>query len=52
MNENSTTDLVVMDDFLYSEPVAAVPEPGAPVIFSTLVVMGGLIAARWRIRRR
>ena len=42
-------DLVVMDDFLFAEPVAAVPEPasGALVGGTALVLMG---IRRWRRR--
>ena len=40
------TDLVAMDDFLYSEP-AVVPEPSTLVLFST-----GAIAFASRLRRR
>jgi PEP-CTERM motif len=46
-NEAGALDLVVMDDFLFGEPVAAVPEP------STLMLLfGGLLGLgvmwRWR----
>jgi len=40
-------DVVVMDDFLYAEPVA-VPEPGCLVL--TVAGLGGAIAARGRRR--
>ena len=42
------TDLVVMDDFIYAEPIAAstVPEP------ATLLLVGPLLAALWMLRRR
>jgi hypothetical protein len=40
-------DVAVMDDFLYAEPQAAVPEPGSLILFST-----GAIAIARRLRRR
>lgn len=41
------TDLVAMDDFVFAEPVAAVPEP------MTLALVGaGLVVARKSLRRR
>ena len=46
VNDGGATDLVVMDDFLYAEPVA-VPEPASLILFGT-----GAIALRARLRRR
>ncbi len=52
VNDGGGTDLVVMDDFLYAEPVAAaaaVPEPASWLIFGTaMVLLAG--ALRWRRR--
>jgi hypothetical protein len=51
VNDNPTAgiDLVVMDDFLYAEPVAAVPEPASGVLLggTALALMG---IRRWRRR--
>ena len=51
INDNPTAgiDLVVMDDFLYAEPVAAVPEPASWALLSgaALALMG---IRRWRRR--
>ena len=45
--ETAGKDLVVMDDFLFSEPLSSVPEP------ATLTLLGvGLLAARSARRRR
>ena len=47
--ETGGIDLVVMDDFIYAEPIAAastVPEP------ATLLLVGPLLAALWMLRRR
>jgi hypothetical protein len=41
-------DLVVMDDFLYSEPVAVVPEPGAMALLCGVSVCGTGILLRRR----
>ena len=43
---NSIDDVVVMDDFLYAEPVAAVPEPCSLVLASIGVIVIGSILAR------
>lgn len=44
---NSTADVVVMDDFLFAEPVRAVPEPS-----SALLVLGALAGFAILARRR
>jgi hypothetical protein len=48
-NPAAGTDLVVMDDFLFAEPVAAVPEPASGALLggTALVLMG---IRRWRRR--
>ena len=43
------TDLVVMDDFLFSEPTAVVPEPVTWVMLSLGLIAVGSIT---RLRRR
>ena len=45
-NDGGGIDLVVMDDFIYAEPTASVPEP------ATLLLVGPLLAALWILRRR
>jgi hypothetical protein len=44
-SESGGIDIIVMDDFLFSEP-AVVPEPGTIVLFGTTAI--GLGLARWR----
>jgi hypothetical protein len=44
---NLLNDLVVMDDFLYGEPIAAVPEPETQAL-----MLAGLGLLAWRLRRR
>jgi hypothetical protein len=51
--ESSTVDLVVMDDFLYGEPIAlaaAVPEPSSLVMGGTAALLG--LGVAWRKRKR
>jgi PEP-CTERM motif-containing protein len=48
-SESGAIDIIVMDDFLYSEP-AVVPEPATLFLFGTTAA--GLGLARWRQRRR
>lgn len=43
--ENVDTDLVVMDDFIYGEPVAAVPEPSSMLLLGS-ALFAGVVAAR------
>jgi hypothetical protein len=43
-------DIVVMDDFLYKEPAAVVPEPTTLLLFGT--TMAGLGLVRWRRHRQ
>jgi len=47
-SETGAIDIIVMDDFLYSEP-AVVPEPATLLLFGTAAA--GLALARWRRRR-
>jgi PEP-CTERM motif len=48
-SETGAIDIIVMDDFLYTEP-AVVPEPTTLLLFGT--TMAGLgLTARWRQRR-
>jgi hypothetical protein len=50
-SESPSIDLVVMDDFLYGEPVAlaVIPEPSTLSLVS--LVLAGLVVARFRKRR-
>jgi hypothetical protein len=48
VNETSTVDLVVMDDFLFGEPRSAIPEPTA---WTMLITGFGLAGAALRRRR-
>jgi hypothetical protein len=48
VNENAQVDLVVMDDFIFAEPV---PEPGAVALFAGVAVTGGLAIIRRRRMR-
>ena len=44
-NGEGLCDFVAMDDFLYSEPAAVVPEPTTLLLFGS--TMAGLRLARW-----
>jgi hypothetical protein len=46
-NDTRSTDVVMMDDFLYSEP-QVVPEPATSLLFSTGLAMIGVVVARKR----
>jgi hypothetical protein len=48
-NDGGATDIVALDDFIYSEPQAAVPEPASLTLLATGVVT---ILARGRRRRK
>jgi len=47
VTETGGRDLVVMDDFLYAEPAAVVPEPSSLLLIST-----GVFALAHKLRRR
>jgi len=47
---NPTSDFVVMDDFIFAEPRALVPEPSTLVMSSILFVIFGTWLARKRIK--
>jgi hypothetical protein len=49
-NEIGGLDLVAMDDFIYGEPVSAVPLPGALPLFATGLGALGLLG--WRRKKR
>jgi hypothetical protein len=44
---NPVSDIVVMDDFLYAEPLQAVPEPSSFVLIG-VALLGGLALRRRR----
>ena len=48
--ESGAIDIIVMDDFLYSEP-AVVPEPATLFLFGTTAMGLGLTLRRWRSRQ-
>jgi len=50
--DNVSEDVVVMDDFIYSEPqaAAAIPLPAAPLMALAGAVPAGLLMSRWKRR--
>lgn len=48
VNNGNGVNLVVMDDFIYGEPVAAIPEPSTLLLLAT----GGAALGGWLRRRR